>query len=738
MWLKSLTDSTPLTINHIAWGTIILACIFGIGFSLAPPFEGPDEDSHFNYISYLYHEQQLPRPEEMPRGAAHHPPLYYALLSPFLALWGDADRTELLGRVNVMFPGIRSTIGGADNRNRLIHHTDELGWWPQSPTARTLRVMRATSLFWFAFTSIFLWKSLSQFIWKDQPWLALASLAAIIFNPKYLQFAGYINNDHLLWLGCALTLFLLLKIIHHGFAWRDSAALGVVLGLGLLNKFNSGMLAVPVGLTFIMLCWRQRAWVAGVKHASLTLAITLLLASPWMIFNTLRYGDPTGYIGGVNAGWEDVRVEGEFNLANGLHNAYPFAIKTFWNYLALDSVRLPALIWDFYYTLMVMTAIGLSLRLFLLKRLPPEGYGSIMLLASLAIVVVALLLVVASMYTSDNNGRYLFPAMLTWGTALIAGLSAFVPIGWRPTAAKGFIITMIVTCGIALWGSFLPAFDPQLKPMDSRSALACYALNGQPIVELVSISPNPIFPTQRQPIRVELEWRAIGVPPSNLWEYVHAVGPRNQLIGARDSIPSGGNHPSQNWKIGEQWRSTLWLQFRGRPQHVYPVEVGLYTDQQTRLTNCQHNGTTRPAQVVIHGTSMSLPNQLIAQVNPSIGLVDYYTQRYGNQLTVATVWVALQNGTQNLNLFVQVRDSNNTILAQYDGPPKRNQYPTLYWQKGERISEVSSITLPEELPEEVKLYVGFYLPPNNPALPITANGETYYAGLPLEWPDSEP
>jgi hypothetical protein len=715
---------------------IFLASLFGVGFSLAPPFEGHDEDSHFNYSSFLYHHQALPRPEEMPRGAAHHPPLYYALFSPLFALWGDADRVSIQSRINVMFPGVRGSIGGADNRNRLIHSSNQLGVWPDSPTARTLRLMRWASLLWVALTVYFLWKSLYEYVWQGQHWLAIASLAVILFNPKYLQYAGFINNDHLLWLGCAITLYLLLRMVNEGYSWRRSILLGLVLGLGLLNKFNSGLLAVPVGLTFLGLWRREGTWQTGWPHAAATLAIILTLASPWMLFNWVRYGDPTGYVGGVDAGWEGERVDGGFNLVTGLENAFPFAIKTFWNFLAIDSIQLPNPIWWFYCSLMLLGGLGMLWRLGrILACHNTLNWLPLLPLISLAITVLVILLFVASTYISDNHGRYLFPANLTWGALLIGGISTWIPWRWQPLVAKGLTSTMILLCGIALWGYFLPAFDPQLTRADSRPALACWSQRGIPVVELVQMQPTTIIAEESDLIRFELEWRALARPRGNLWEYVHIIGPNNQRIGARDSITGSGNHPSRNWEVGQQWRSTLWVEVQGQAQQVYPVEIGLYRANQTRLRTCRGNQPVNPAQVVIHGQVQSIPSELIARIGPEqIGLLEYTVSQEGKALAVAVEWVALQDGTANWVSFVQVRDSQNNILAQVDVQPKDGGYPTQFWQRGERIQDHLTLSLPAELPPDAALFIGFYPAGDEAALPIEANGETYYAGLPLQWP----
>ncbi len=83
--------------------------------------------------------------------------------------------------------------------------------------------------------------------------------------------------------------------------------------------------------------------------------------------------------------------------------------------------------------------------------------------------------------------------------------------------------------------------------------------------------------------------------------------------------------------------------------------------------------------------------------------------RPGDRLTLTTLYKAQAPSPSALTRFVQVRNAQNQILAQYDGQPQEGANPSWAWVPGEIIADVVSITLPTKIPDQqYTLYVGWY------------------------------
>jgi hypothetical protein len=98
--------------------------------------------------------------------------------------------------------------------------------------------------------------------------------------------------------------------------------------------------------------------------------------------------------------------------------------------------------------------------------------------------------------------------------------------------------------------------------------------------------------------------------------------------------------------------------------------------------------------------------------NRQIRLIGYHLNQPllpGGQANVTLYWQVQAPITVDFTVFVQVVDSTNNILAQGDGKPQSGFYTTPYWQPGEEIIDLHSITIPADLPAgPYDILLGFY------------------------------
>ena len=115
--------------------------VLAVGFSLGPIFEGPDEIEHYRYAQHIADTLSLPDPYSRIRSEFHQPPLYYALLSPVLALVDDDDFARLDEGLNPFFPG-KIDVVSSDNKNKHLHSVSEAFPFTASGTAMAVHHMR--------------------------------------------------------------------------------------------------------------------------------------------------------------------------------------------------------------------------------------------------------------------------------------------------------------------------------------------------------------------------------------------------------------------------------------------------------------------------------------------------------------------------------------------------------------------------------------------------------------------
>jgi len=94
-------------------------------------------------------------------------------------------------------------------------------------------------------------------------------------------------------------------------------------------------------------------------------------------------------------------------------------------------------------------------------------------------------------------------------------------------------------------------------------------------------------------------------------------------------------------------------------------------------------------------------------------------------LSVQLTWQAMQPLAQDWKLFIHFVDSQEKVMAQFDGYAQNKQgepYPTSHWISGELISNQYTLTLPAEMPSPpYRLFIGFYDETTFARLPISGD-----------------
>ncbi|MBK8931861.1 MAG: hypothetical protein IPM76_05980 [Chloroflexi bacterium] len=220
---------------------------------------------------------------------------------------------------------------------------------------------------------------------------------------------------------------------------------------------------------------------------------------------------------------------------------------------------------------------------------------------------------------------------------------------------------------------------------------------------------------------VRLAWWTARPLSQNYAVSLRLTDAQGQWLRQLDTQPGFGFLPSSGWPA-EQWTAD-WLAL-GLPEldpaaGPYPLVAQVYD-----VSAPETAVLTRRLGVLIGGDGglvftpnepvFELPEGVVGEATAvfgdAIALVDYTVEKQGDRLTVTLIWQALGDGQTDYTRFVHLVNpaGGQPPLAQADGFPVFNTYPTSQWQTGEVVKDVVVLPVGQTPPGDYDLLVGFY------------------------------
>jgi len=449
---------SPLLLAAIACH-VVLAVLYA---SFTPAFEGPDENTHYEYGLYLANAGKLPitQPLANERGLpqaegailAHHPPLYYALLGAALSASGNSD-TVFAPTSNRFRP---------KDPSRFMTHKHE------AHVPSLLVGLRLTSVLLGVVTIVLVY-AFGRVVAPGNAAVAGLAAFAVACLPMWSFLHGVLNSDVLANVLSAATLLQCARMLtreHNGHA--QTVTLGVLVGLAWLTKTTTLFLGGLAFATGCVLLWRARRtdeWRPLLLRLLVAAAITTALTGWVFVRNWSLYGDPLA-----------------MSAHDGTFQSYPPEWR--WAYMLgpLYPGENPAPVTFFPW---IFTSL---LGCFGWFRVPPEpplvAVGAV--LAGAALVGVAWLLFDRerrprplwlllsacalvflgaawfNLKAAQPQARLLFPAVAPAAVLFAAGLLRVTT--WLPKRAFALLLFPAIAL-FAFFHTFLPNFDPALAPV---------------------------------------------------------------------------------------------------------------------------------------------------------------------------------------------------------------------------------------------------------------------------------
>jgi hypothetical protein len=271
---------------------VLVAVLFkGLAWAIiTPPWQTPDEPSHYAHVQYLAVEGRMPLAGDEADSEEEHASL----------LWSEINRIAFHAEQQSLF-----SKDYAIAYNQLVQkklNTDSSGVMPSGgypPLYYILNILPyylggqsiLYKLFAMRVLSVILELLLVYFIYLSgnlirNESLGLAAATMVGFHPELSMIFSSVNNDVLVDLMGGILFYELLRFQNVEPSWKTASIAAITMGMALLSKAEAWPL---VGVFWICLFI---GWLKTYKdwtYASLALAVGVLIYSPWAIFSWIHY-----------------------------------------------------------------------------------------------------------------------------------------------------------------------------------------------------------------------------------------------------------------------------------------------------------------------------------------------------------------------------------------------------------------------------------------------------------------
>lgn len=413
-----------------------VSAIFLVAWSLAVPvFEAPDEPAHWDYARYVHDHHALPE-YSAAMVEANEPPLYYILISPLasrVSLPHHLAYVDGLGRIQTPFPP------------RFFQNSDDdfTRYWPIR-AARLLSALIAVIGVLFCY--------LAALEATGSPPTAFLAGGIMAFLPEFTFRNMNVSADTLVTTMCAAALYLIVRIVRRGFTWQTGMIAAAVMSGAFLSKTSAMYLPIPYAIAVLSDSGR---WSVRWLRLTLTGAVALAIAVPWLLRNQVMYGDPLA---------EHVMKKAVSYLVVEKSITSPYFLNQFPSWLAQSFVAFfgwmnvppPHWVYAVFLLLALVSAFG-CLWGMVQRRLSVK---LLLILLTAPILCLGIVIYINLTFTQPQ-GRYLFPALAAF--AVLAALGIQNLPRWSQHARLGSISIVAALAALnayVLSSVVIPAYWP--------------------------------------------------------------------------------------------------------------------------------------------------------------------------------------------------------------------------------------------------------------------------------------
>lgn len=682
----------------------VLAAVYSV---TTPLFEAPDEVWHFSFIHAVATMGELPVQSTEVKNVwlreSGQPPLYHWLAAQMVRPFPLADFPDIV-YFNPNHPFVTS-FSDSLTPNLFIHTSQEA--YPYQGAVLAAHVARLLSVVWGVGAVWGVYAVMRQ-VWPQQREMALWATAVAAFNPAFLFISSVINNDITVACLAIWVMWSLIRYVQEKPTHSDNARLGLLLGLALLSKL-SALALLPLTAVALLLRWRdERDNRRLLTSAAIIYGLAAALAGWWFARNWLLYGDLLGW-----SAWF-VNINTHTLTWTALLGQLGDVGRSFWQpYPGLfpEAVFTGLAVW------VGLATVGLGVTAVRGGRNGrfPVSPAALLLLGSW-LVLLFISLVRFMRLTEANQGRLLFPGIVTAALLLSLGLKVLLPkrLGtWLMGAvAAGLLILSLAT---PLWISQrFPS--PQLTLVETPALTPVVGDQQQLAQTGVSLLGVTVETDRRHPAqaaRITLYWQVTQTPPPDLQMILRLWTPGGRLLAQQDQPPGYETYPVALWQAGDVIRDVRWLSLAGETA-VYRIDVKVQRGGErvaavSTAVAFHHDAPLSTAKMTPLPTTFGEPIQLLGYAWDTSEKDTRWLKLY---------WRSEQATSQDYHLFLHVLDANGQLKSQLDGQLLQGDYPTSYWRPGTVLMERYRV----ELVANGSVSLGLYTLADGTRLPAVKPG----------------
>jgi hypothetical protein len=335
----------------------------------------------------------------------------------------------------------------------------------------------------------------------------------------------------------------------------------------------------------------------------------------------------------------------------------------------------------------------------------------------------------------------LFPAIAPIALLFVAGWNFAFPPRWRSSILTISVGTMIVASSLIPFVSLHPLYNPSREWQASQVEHSVEITYVEPetkkqIARLIGYNLSRPYIAPGEYIPLELCWEPLGHTHLPYVMFVQLLDLHQtdadsspDVWGRRMTYPGLGSRPTDRWALQQAFCDTVLIQaFPDTPTPLgVAIEVGFFNPENESRLEIVDKENDPIALAHIGGISIISPQALSATrraapyiFDNAIGLEPIqFSGTPGRSITLTLTWQSLQSVSYDATVFIHLKGADGSTLAQVDREPLDGRFPTSYWFPGQIITDVISLPLARDLPNEtLAVHVGMYTWPSLQRLPV--------------------
>ena len=256
------------SVPRAGWLCALVAFMAGLCWSVVtPPFNVPDETTHFSYVQHLAETGSPPNEASPAVYSTEEGQLLGALKFDVTVgrpmdrgVWSSLEEARVKAIQDSKFPRDDGVgVNNATSQPPLYYALGSVVYWvsPSHDELTRLWLLRVFGALLAGLTTLFVFLFLRELL-PRHPLSWTTGGMAVAFQPVFGFTSAGVNSDALLFVAAAMLFWAVVRAFNRGLDTSTGLLIGIATALGLLSKINFLAFLPGAGLAVLVLLWRQK------------------------------------------------------------------------------------------------------------------------------------------------------------------------------------------------------------------------------------------------------------------------------------------------------------------------------------------------------------------------------------------------------------------------------------------------------------------------------------------------